>query len=151
MLTALCSCMGNASYMTFRPIAGKGWSHMDTLVYPVDTLGSSGTYGMQLLLHTESYPYKNIALGIVVKQDSTILLDTIASFHLAKQPVTKGIGCRNDYILPIGNVALCDTLSTTILLTHCMADTELSGIREVGVEIDEPIGKSEEIVWWVEW
>ena len=151
MLTALCSCMGNASYMVFRSVTGKGWDAMDTLTYPIDTLDGGGDYGMQLLLHTENYPYANIALNIVVKQDTVILLDTIASYQLDEEPATKGIGRRNDYVLPIGNVALCDTLPATILLTHRMADSQLIGIREVGIEIGSSIEKSDEIVWRVEW
>lgn len=151
MLTALCSCMGNAGYMAFRPVTGGGWQATDTLTYPADTLERAGSCGMQLLLHTEGYPYANICLNIVVKQDTTILLDTVASYDLTDESATRGLGHRNDYILPVGNVVLCDTLPTTVQVTHRMADTLLGGIREVGIGIGEPIGESGEIVWHVRW
>ena len=124
---------------------------MDTLAYSVDTLDVNGSYGMKLLLHTDSYPYTNIALNIIVKQDTMILLDTVASYNLTEEIAMKGVGHRNDYILPIGNVTLCDTLPTTIHLTHRMTDTLLCGIRNVGIEIGEPVGGTNEIVWQVEW
>lgn len=151
MLTALCSCMGNAGYMAFHPFTGKGWEAMDTLTYPIDTLDREGNYGIRLLLHTDGYPYANISLNIVVKQDTTILLDTVTSYNLTDEPATKGIGYRNDYILPIGNVTFCDTLPATVQVTHRMADTLLGGIREVGIGIGELIEKSDEIIWHVKW
>ena len=151
MLAALCSCMGNAGYMAFRPVTGKGWRSVDTLTYRVDTLDRGGSYGMRLLLHTDGYPYENIAMNIVVKQDTTTLLDTVASYDLTEEPATKGLGHRNDYILPVGNVTLCDTLPATVHVAHRMADTLLAGIREVGIGIEEPIRRSDETVWRVEW
>ena len=151
MLSALSSCMSDVSYTAFRTIDSSKWSQTDTLIYQTDTLEMSGMRGVQLLLHTEEYPYTNIALNIVIKQNTTLLLDTVALYDLTTEAKTHTFGCRNDYTLSVGNITLCDTLPTTIQLTHQMTDSTLRGIREAGILIGDPIGLPKETVWRVEW
>lgn len=151
MLPAFGSCMGDVSYMAFRTIASGRWSQTDTLTCLDDTLDINGMHGMQLLLHTEDYPYANIALNIVIKQDTMLLLDTITTYDLTAESCVHGPGLRSDYTLPVGNVTFCDTLPTTIQLTHQMTDASLRGVREVGIRIGAPIGLPKETVWRVEW
>ena len=151
MLSAISSCMSDVDYMAFRTIASGRWSQTDTLTCLDDTLDINGMHGMQLLLHTEDYPYANIALNIVIKQDSTLLLDTIATYDLTAESCTHSLGLRNDYTLPVGNITFCDTLPTSIQLTHQMTDASLRGVREVGIRIGAPIGLPKETVWRVEW
>lgn len=151
MLTVFSSCMSDVSYTAFRTIDSGRWGQTDTLSYQADTLKMSGMHGVQLLLHTEGYPYANIALSIVIEQDTTLLLDTIAVYDLASEARTHRFGHLNDYTLSVGNITLCDTLPTTMHLTHKMIDNQLRGIREVGVQIGAPIGLSNETVWRVKW
>ena len=151
MLTALSSCMSDVNYTAFRTIDSSKWGQTDTLTYQADTLKMSGMHGVQLLLHTEEYPYANIALNIVIKQDTTLLFDTVAIYDLTAETRTHSFGYRNDYTLSVGNITLCDTLPTTIQLTHQMTDSQLRGIREVGILIGAPIGLPKETVWRVEW
>ena len=151
MLTAFSGCMSDVSYTAFHTIDSGRWNQADTLTYQTDTLKMGGLHGVQLLLHTEEYPYTNIALNIVIAQDTTLLLDTIAVYDLASEEQTHCLGSRYDYTLSVGNITLCDTLPTTILLTHKMIDNLLRGIREAGVQIGAPIGQPNETVWRVEW
>lgn len=151
MLTALSSCMSDVSFTTFRTIDSGRWGQTDTLTIQVDSLEMSGKHGVELLLHTEEYPYANIALNLSICQDTTLLLDTIIAYDLAAELGTRSIGSRSDYSLLIGNIILCDMLPITMQLTHQMADSQLKGVREVGVRIGEPIGLPKETVWRVEW
>ena len=151
MLAALCSCMGNARYTVFCPIGPKGWRQTDTLTYAIDTLDINDECEIQLLLHTESYPYTNITLHMTARQDTLVVVDTIATYDLARESSTKGMGHRYDFLLSIGKITLCDSFPTTIHLTHRMTDTLLKGVRQVGIEIREQKMESDEIVWHVAW
>ena len=151
MLSALSSCMSDVDYMAFRTIASSRWSQTDTLTCLDDTLAINGKHGVQLLFHTEDYPYANIALNVVVKQNTTLLLDTLATYDLTSEACTHTLGSRRDYTLPVGNITFCDTLPTSIQLTHHMTDSSLKGVREVGIKIGAPVGLPKETVWRVEW
>lgn len=151
MLAALSSCMGNVSYMAFRTIDPKGWSQMDTLSYPVDSLECHGSYGIHLLLHTEEYPYTNLALNITVKQDSVLLLDTVARYDLNTSSAVRSVPHRSDYVFPLCEVELCDTSSMEVYISHLMKDSHLKGLREVGIRLELPMRKLQEPEWRVSW
>lgn len=151
MLAALSSCMSDVSYMAFRTINPKGWCQADTLTYSIDSLERSGAYGMYLLLHTEGYSYANIALNIIVTQDSVVLLDTVARYDFSVSSAAHSVARRADYAFPLCDVELCDSSSTVMSISHLMSDDPLKGIREVGIRLEAPIHKPQEIEWRVSW
>lgn len=151
-LTAvLCNCMGDTRHLTFLTIGHDGWRHTDTLTYTIAPQHGVEQSGLELLLHTEGYHYGNIALDITVSQDTTLLYHEQRSYLLEHNLPESGIGRRCDYTLPVGNITLCDTLPTTITLTHRLAQPTLMGIREVGIRISAPLRQPGEPVWRVDW
>ena len=151
LTAALCGCMADTRHLAFLPIGHDGWAHDDTLSYTIAPLAGVEHSGLSLLLQTEGYDYTNIALDITVSQDSTLLLHEQRSYLLDHNLPKHGIGRRNDYTLPVGNITLCDTLPTTITLTHHLAQPQLTGIRSIGIRISKPIPKPGEPVWKVKW
>ena len=142
--------MDDVRSLTFNPIPAEGWHHADTLTYTIAPLDIQGKSGISVLLHTEDYAYANIALDIAIAQD-TLLYSQRQEFTLDQCTPSKGIGRRYDYTLTITNIALCDTLPTTITLTHQLDTSPLCGIREVGIRINHLVHMPGEVVWKVDW
>ena len=151
LLSALCSCMTDTQHLTFLPIGNDGWTHADTLNYDIAPLDGIANSGISVLLHTEGYAYGNIALGITIRQDTSLVYHEQRSFLLDRTNSKSGIGRRYDYTLPIGNVTLNDTLPTTITLTQQLDQPALTGIREIGIRMSKPLPKPGEAIWKVEW
>lgn len=143
--------MADTRQLSFIPIGHDGWAHTDTLTYTIAPMDYTKESGISLLLHTEGYEYKNIAIGITIRQDTTLLYHKQRSYLLSHNTPKNGIGHRCDYTLPIDNITLCDTLPTTITLTQQLDEPTLTGIREVGVRIGSPLHLSGEPVWRVDW
>lgn len=143
--------MADTRHLDFVSIGDDGWAHTDTFIYAIAPLPGVGQSGISLLLHTDGYEYENIALDITVSQDCTLLHHEQHSYRLSDSGPKKGIGRRCDYTLPVGNFTLCDTLPTTITLTHRLDQLMLKGIREVGIRISEPLHRPGDPVWKVNW
>ncbi len=151
LIAVLCSCMADTRHLAFTSIGHDGWTHTDTLTYTITPLSGTAQCGLSLLLHTEGYDYENIALDITVSQDTTLLLHEQRSYRLDHNQPKSGIGRRSDYTLPVGNITLCDTLSTLVTLTHRLDQPTLTGIREVGIRLSAPLRQPGEPVWRVDW
>lgn len=151
LFLVLNGCVADTKYVAFIPIGHNGWLHTDTLTYAIDPLTDMERSGFSLLLHSEGYRYKNIALDITISQDTILLYHEQRSFLLEHNLPRKGIGRRYDYVLPVGNFILCDTLATTISITHRLNQSKLVGIREVGVRIGPPLHQPGESSWKVDW
>lgn len=150
ILTILIGCMGNTHYLAFEPVDVAGWSRCDTLIYTILPIERHSQMGISVLLNTEDYPYQNIALDITIAQD-TLLYHEQQEFTLSQCKPKSGIGRRCDYTLPITNITLCDTLPTTLTLTHQLEQPTLKGIREVGVSVGALISKPGDVIWQIEW
>ena len=151
LIATFCSCMGDTRHIAFVPIDAEGWSITDTLVITIDPLNGMDKCGLSLLLHTDRYEYTNIAFDIFVSQDSVQLYHEQHSYLLASNLSEHGIGHHCEYILPVGNVVLCDTLPTTITLTQQLDQPLLAGIHRVGVRVSSPLRQPGEPVWRVNW
>lgn len=150
ILTTLYCCMADTRHLSFTSIGIEGWNEQDTLTYTITPLRIKGESGISILFHTEGYPYENLSIGITISQDTLIYTQQL-EILLNEHNKTKGIGQRYDYIIPVTNLTLCDTLSTSITLTHLLDKPTLTGIREVGILISKPICEKGETVWQVEW
>ena len=151
MLTALCSCMNDTRHLAFASIGGDGWGRTDTLTYTIAPLTGMNKGGVHLLLHTEGYAYTNIALDICIEQDTATLYHKQRTYLLEQCEPKKGIGHRCDYTLPVENIALCDTLPTTITITQEIDLPTLTGVREVGIRMTTPMRLPGEPVWRFNW
>ena len=151
MLVLLYGCMTDPRYLSFIPIEKDGWDHTDTLTYSIPPLAGIGNNGIHLLFHTEGYEYRNIAIDVAVKQDSSQCYNRQISYLLDEMPSIRGIGRRCDYKLPVDDIVLCDTLSTMITLVHGMKDTKLLGVRKVGILVEESADASITESWNVDW
>jgi len=107
--------------------------------------------GFELLLHTENYRYANIGFHLSIEQDSIVLYSDSIHTMLGESNPTRGIARRCDYTIPITNLTLCDSMHTTIRVTHLMSEHTLKGIREIGIRIGSPVRRPGEVVWQVEW
>jgi len=151
LTAALCSCMADTRHLDFISIGSNGWKHTDTLTYTIPPLREIGDCGFSLLLHTDNYPYENVALDVTIRQDTTLLLHKEQNFLLDHNPAKRGIGHRCDYTLFIDNIALCDTLPATVTLVQQLVQDTLMGIREVGIRIGAPLYQSNGPEWRVDW
>lgn len=151
LIAALCSCMADTRHLAFTSIGHDGWTHNDTLTYTIAPLPGVEQGGISLLLHTEGYDYENIAINVTIRQDTILRYSKLHTYLLPHNQPENGIGRRCDYTLPVGNIALCDTLPTTITLTHHLDQPTLTGIREVGIRLSAPLRQPGEPVWEVDW
>ncbi len=151
LLTAICGCMTDTRHLTFTTIKHDGWKQTDTLIYTIASMGSVEKGGISLLLHTDGYEYENIALGITIKQDTSLLYQDQRNYLLEQNLPQRGIGRRCDYTLPIGNFTLCDTIPITITLTQRLDQPTLTGIHKIGVRIASPMREPGEPIWKVDW
>lgn len=143
--------MNETRHIAFSSINCDGWAHTDTLTYTIEPVNGVERSGISLLLATEGYGYGNIAVNITVKQDTIPLYHELRNYILEQSHRQRGIGHRNDYTLPVGNVTLCDTLPTTIIITHQLNQPLLTGIRGVGIHVTAPMRQPGEPVWHVNW
>ena len=151
ILATLCCCIEDTQYLRFSHIDTNGWEYGDTLIYHIAPSRVQGRSGINILLHTEGYKYQNIALNITITQDTTLLYNGQRSYTLDYNQPKNSIGRRCDYTLPIGNFVLCDTMPTTIALTHQINQHRLNGIREIGISIGTPLREPGEAMWRIEW
>ena len=151
VLTFLCGCMPDTKSIAFAPIDTDGWARTDTLMYTIAPLEGEKRSGISLLLHTEGYAYANLSLDITIQQDSCLLYNEQRHYLLCENSPKPGIGRRCDYILPIDNFTLCDTLPTIVTLTQQLDVPSLAGIQRVGVHVGRPIRKPGEPIWRVDW
>lgn len=151
VLLALCSCMADTRHLAFVSVAQEGWAQTDTLNYSVAPLVGVGECGISLVVQTENYAYENIAIAVAISQDSTLLYHQRHYYNLEEGAPKNGIGRRCEYTFPMGNVTLCDTMATTIALTHQLCDSLLMGISKVGIRIEKPLHQSGEVEWMFDW
>lgn len=151
LCATLCSCMTDTRHLAFIPIENYGWVRTDTLTFTFAPPNDMKQGGISLLLHTEDYSYENIALNITIRQDSSLLYHQQRTYLLDHSLPKKGIGHRCDYTLPVGNITFCDTLPVTLILTQCLDQFTLKGIREVGIRISPPMRQPGEPVWQADW
>ena len=150
-ILALSSCMADTQQLAFAHLEGEGWVRTDTLSYTLEPMSGVTESGISILLHTEKYEYGNIAFDITIMQDSALLYHKQHDYLLEECRPQKGIGHRNDYTLPVGNVTLCDTLPTIVTLTQQLDHPHLNGIRKVGIRVSAPMSKPGEPVWKANW
>ena len=150
LLTTLGGCMDNIHYLTFNSVDSNGWNRCDTQAYTIPPIKGYPQIGISVLINTENYPYKNIALDIAISQD-TILYHEQQEFTLTQCSPLLGFGRRCNYTLPITNITLCDTLSTHLILISQLEQPILTGIRQIGVSASSLIHKSGDTIWQVEW
>ena len=150
LLATLGSCMADTRHLAFTYL-NDGWAHTDTLTYTISPMSGVEQSAVYLLLCTEGYSYGNIATTIIVKQDTALLYRELREYILKDNKSKRGIGHRNDYTLPVGNVTLCDTLPTTITLTQQLDQPLLTGIRGVGIRMASPMHQPDEPVWKFNW
>ena len=149
---ALCSCIEKGTHsLSFATIPPEGWEANDTLTFIADTLPRSTMKGFELLLHTENYRYANIGFHLSIEQDSIVLYSDSIHTMLEESNPARGIARRCDYTIPITNLTLCDSMHTTVRVTHLMSEHTLKGIREIGIRIGSPVRHPGEVVWQVEW
>lgn len=152
VLAVLGGCMADTRHLAFIPIGYEGWADTDTLTYTLNPLNGVEQGGeLSLLLHTERYRYENIALGITIRQDTVLVRHEQRNYILGQHRAKKGVGHRSDYVLPVGNVVLCDTLPTTITLTHQLNQSILKGVRGIGVRIGTPLQPTSKPRWQSDW
>lgn len=151
LTASLCGCMADTRHLDFISIGNDGWKHTDTLTYTITPLPEVELGGVSMLLHTEGYNYENIALNVTIRQDTILRYSKLHTYLLSHNQPKNGVGRRCDYTLPVGNITLCDTLPTTITLTHRLDQSVLTGIREVGIRIGAPLRQPDEPVWKVDW
>ena len=147
----LCGCMADTKHLSFNTVAQEGWSQADTLCCSIPPLRGVSKGGMSLLLQTEGYAYENIALDIVIQQDTTLLYHELRTYLLSYCLPKPGIGNQCYYTLPVGNISFCDTLPTTVTLVQQLDQPILQGIQKVGVRIGAPISEPGAPVWRVDW
>ena len=148
-------CMGDTSQLAFIPVSAEGWAAGDTLHCTLEPSllaqpARGGERGVYVLLHTDGYAYRNLALCIGIEQD-TLLCDTVRTYWLDECAMTRKIGSCCEYTLPVGNVAVNDTLPLNITLQHRMDTLRLAGIRAIGIRVASHIAQPGEVVWHVDW
>lgn len=142
MLLLFASCQEPIRYHSYQPVSSTGWDREDTLSYLFLSPLPNGDYEMQIgMRHIESYPYRDIWLGLRTnwEGDSLYHTDTL-HLYLADE--------RGDwYGTGMGGVvqfaqkesvtwSLRDSISKPVIqIFHLMNDSVLKGISDVGIRL----------------
>ena len=125
------------SYLT---LPTEGWRKADTLCFPLHTGVPVSKAALQVeVRHSNGYPYRNLHLALSIeKPDSTLLLPTdtlrlMLTDNKGRFAGNGGVGTFYQSQSDSYPLALPDTGVYHVRLIHCMGDTLLRGVSDVGV------------------
>lgn len=132
MTLCFAACQDHTVYHLYQPVPPTGWKKGDTICYTYPAPQPSVPQQIEIgIRHKDSYPYRDIWLGII--QDEHI--DTIHLYLANENGNWKGDGIGEIRLytesLPI-QVYLKDSIQT-IQVTHIMEDKTLKGINDIGI------------------
>ena len=142
LLFFLTACQSNTYYHSYQPVSLTGWLKEDTLLFQLPDTLISGNYEIQIgLRHLESYPYRDIWLGISQNlKDSTIYETDTLHLYLADKEGKwngDGIGGMMQFSQkhPKQWVQQDSATNRSFKIYHLMNDSILKSIHDIGLKI----------------
>lgn len=142
LLFLFASCQENIRYHSYRPVPSTGWDRKDTLSYTFHSTLLKGNHEIQIgIRHLESYPYRDIWLGLRTNlvDDSFHNTDTLHLYLTDEIGDWSGKGFGGIFQFtqkePV-TLSLRDSISKPVIqLFHLMNDSVLKGISDVGIKL----------------
>lgn len=142
-LSTLClfvQCDHKTLFQEYKVIDNEIWERTNPVEFQV-VIPNNGLYCLSIALrHTSNYPISNLWYTVDIDQGNTNLRRDTCHLQIAESDgrwIGDG-GAIKTIVQPIGQSPIQlpgDTL--TIRLQHVMSDRKLSGIRDVGIEINK--------------
>lgn len=146
LLFILIACQENIIYHSYQPIKKEGWYRNDTLIFFFDTtLASYSLNELEIgIRHLDSYPYKDLWIGIFpINQDSSIIAKA-DSIHLYLTDTIgnwEGAGIGELKQLTLTNKQSFRSSQTDSIIglkiVHFMQNDPLQKIMDIGLCIKE--------------
>lgn len=138
----LAACQSNIVYHSYKPVSPNGWAKSDTLVYALPASVPTGNYEIGIgIRYQESYPYKDIWLGISHNAQDTLtyITDTLQLFLADDTGNKTGNSPGGLYQCDLPYKAFfpihVEGSARTFRIVHIMADKPLMGISDVGIQL----------------
>ncbi|MBO4665852.1 MAG: gliding motility lipoprotein GldH [Paludibacteraceae bacterium] len=136
----LSSCAVNTQYSEFRTLPVGGWEADSALTFTFDAAALTSPCDILLCIrHTETYPYQNMWLFCALDNDSTRILTDTLEFYLADDRGrwlgNGGLKLIEMPVLFAENYQLPDSGLCTFTIQQGMRETQLRGVRDVGLII----------------
>ena len=142
LLFVLTACQSNTLYHSYQPVSNTGWLKGDSLSFQLPDTLAPGKYEIQIgIRHLESYPYRDIWLGISQNwEDSTLYRTDTLHLYLADEKGQwhgNGIGGMMQFIQkpPMLWIQPDSVSNRSIMIHHLMSDSILKSIHDIGLKI----------------
>lgn len=142
-LSGIAACTDPAClYYSYQSLPGAEWKQTDTICFEVNIPDSLTDYHMHIALrHASGYPYRNLSLGCAMQRNDSTPLTAPRQMDLTlASPDGEWLSdgwagiyhAESEY----GNIHPQHTGTYRIKVWHCMTDSLLQGICDVGIKID---------------
>lgn len=136
----LCACGEQKLYHVYRAVPSRGWTKADTLVFPVLVSDSGCRRALSIeVRHTNNYPYRNLNVSLTLVSPDSLPLSVPDTLHLTLANESgrwngTGLGALYLFEQPVAeHPALPDSGLYQIKIAHCLPDSLLQGVSDVGI------------------
>lgn len=139
--TLLTACRPRPATYAFSSVPVDGWERGHVLTFPIDTLGSAGTYRLDVCLRTSTarpYPFRTLWLEVRRQPGDSdrVYTDTLACnlVNAKGDPDGRGVSLLQ-YDFALDTLSLPAGTTGTISVRHIMSRDILQGISDVGIRL----------------
>jgi gliding motility-associated lipoprotein GldH len=137
------ACNSNTFYSVYNDLPAAGWNKNSASVFQVNITDNSQPYNVLInVRHESNYPYQNFWMFVSEKSpEGTVTRDTIECFLADNRGKWLGSGLSSIYTMPVlinKNRKFTRAGTYTFEIKQGMRDDILTGIRNIGLEIDKP-------------
>lgn len=142
MAVTFAACANDSIYTEYRSLPDAGWSKDSVARFQVDIAQTNIPYNVLVnIRHDSHYPYQNFWMFIsITNPDGATTKDTIECYLADNRGKWLGSGLSSVYNMPVlvkPNIVFPQAGRYTFTVRHGMRDDVLSGMTDIGVEIDK--------------
>lgn len=136
------SCNWNDVFISYKPIADKGWSKDSLYSFDVSITDTKTLYNIYVNIRNNGdYPYQNMWIFLKNQQpDSVIVSDSIECYLADQRGKWLGKGTGSVYEMPIlyqQNIKFEKPGIYHYTLVHGMRDSVLKGVSDIGLRVEK--------------
>lgn len=147
------ACHEHTVYHSFDAIPHSGWNREDTLSFEItlnDSVLPATFTAIAEIRNENNYPYRDLYLRISHNlQDSTVWeTDTLHVCLTDERGNWRGKGWGGIYVSEFPLPKTCVISATgkrSVKVTHCMNDTLLQGIHDIGIRLQRTTPENEDV------
>ena len=135
----LSACNDGRVYDTYRHVDVEGWERNDTLKFSIG-VSQSGLYSLNIGMRTNtSVPFQTLSMVMTRSQKSEPKQhsDTVSCNIVDREGKLLGRNgiSSNEVRYHVRDIAMADSDSLFVCISHCMRRESLPGLTEVGLQL----------------